>query len=69
MCSALMIAENEHMCHCMKRMYVTGLSDVLVMQGDIVFESQRETKLQKCFKMYLLVICTTLNDILKLVYN
>ncbi len=33
------------------------------MQGDIVFESQRETKLQKCFKMYLLVICTTLNDI------
>lgn len=55
MCSALMIAENEHVslyeknvCH--------RLSDVLVMQGDIVFESQRETKLQKCFKMYLLVI-------------
>ncbi len=26
------------------------------MQGDIVFESRHETKLQKCFKMYLLII-------------
>lgn len=43
MCSALVIAENElvslyekNVCH--------RLSDVLVMQGDNVFESQRETK-------------------------